>query len=152
MANYARYRKALLAKVHLAKKDLGLNDQEYRAILGELFGVESAGQLPAQKLAHLVEHFEARGWQAQPKARRKKDSHGYPRQSMPDRKALLSKIEAQLAEKGRAEGRHVPWAYAAGILQRMYGVERMEWANAEQLRGVVAALHRDARRYGRSTG
>jgi len=64
----------------------------------------------------------------------------------------MKKIEALLSEKGRVEGSYVPWDYAKAILQRQCGVERLEWASPEQLRGLIAALDKDARRKGRRRG
>ena len=63
----------------------------------------------------------------------------------------MDKIEALLAEKGRVEGTHMPWAYAVAVLKKQSGgVTRcFEHATPEQLRGVIAALTRDARRKGR---
>lgn len=55
-------RRGLLAKVHIARKDLGLSEEEYRATLRELFGTESAAQLSEGQLGELVEHFLHRGW------------------------------------------------------------------------------------------
>ncbi|EMG36273.1 Protein of unknown function (DUF1018) [Desulfocurvibacter africanus PCS] len=56
------YRRGLLAKVHIARKDLGLTEEEYRATLREMFGIESAAQLTEEQLGDLVEHFLHRGW------------------------------------------------------------------------------------------
>jgi hypothetical protein len=56
------YRRGLLAKVHIARKDLGLTEEEYRATLREMFGIESAAQLTEEQLGGLVEHFLHRGW------------------------------------------------------------------------------------------
>ncbi len=55
-------RRGLLAKVHIARKDLGLSEEEYRAILRELFGTGSAAQLSERQLGALVAHFLHRGW------------------------------------------------------------------------------------------
>jgi hypothetical protein len=67
------------------------------------------------------------------------------------RKPLMEKIEALLAEKGRVEGTHVPWGYAVAVLKRQSGgVTRcFEHATPEQLQGVIAALMYDAKRHGR---
>jgi hypothetical protein len=66
----------------------------------------------------------------------------------------MRKIEALLAEKGRVEGTDMPWAYAVGILKKhSNGVTRcFEHATPEQLRAVIAALMKDAKRHGRRTG
>ena len=51
-------------KIHIAKKDLGLSDDVYRVILGELFGEESAGKLSIKQLEALIKHFEKLNWPA----------------------------------------------------------------------------------------
>jgi len=58
------YRRVLLAKVHIAKKDLGVDEDIYRMILREEFGVDSAADLANRELEQLVLRFEARGWKA----------------------------------------------------------------------------------------
>ena len=58
------YRRVLLAKVHIAKKDLGVDEDIYRMILREEFGVESAADLANRELEQLVLRFESRGWKA----------------------------------------------------------------------------------------
>lgn len=147
--------KSLLAKVHVAKKQLGLSNDDYRAVLLEQFGQDSAGRLTDAQLRKLVAHFRGLGWQDAPKARSRNDTHGRPRnldrKGYNSRTAMMEKIEAMLAEKGRDEKGHIPWSYAASILKRQCGVERLEFASCEQLKGVIAALYRDAKRKGRET-
>ncbi|WP_034627152.1 regulatory protein GemA [Desulfocurvibacter africanus] len=147
--------KSLLAKVHVAKKQLGLSDDDYRAVLLEQFGQDSAGQLSDGQLRKLIAHFRGLGWQDAPKARSKADAHGRPgnlnRKGYNSRTAMMKKIEAMLAEKGTDENGFIPWSYAASILKRQCGVERLEFASPEQLSGVIAALYRDAQRKGRET-
>lgn len=150
-------RKGLLAKVHIAKAQLALDDDTYRAVLGG-YGVTSAKDLDTAGLEKLLLHFERRGWHPTPGRTRKADKHGAPANlarngrkgaAKPyDRSALLTKIEALLADKGAAQGAHVPWDYAAAILKRMYKVDRLEWATAEQLRGVMVALMKGGKRKG----
>ena len=153
-------RRALLAKVHVAKKQLGLDDPEYRAVLAR-FEVESSAALDIRGLESLLAHFRDLGWNPAPSsvgAVREPPAltpapvaRDHRPQASPGREALLAKIEALLSEKGRAEGSYVPWDYALAILQRQCGVERLEWASPEQLAAVIAALARDARRKGRRT-
>ncbi|MOA20896.1 hypothetical protein D3C78_1413660 [compost metagenome] len=86
----------------------------------------------------MLAELERLGWQPQPRK-------GAGRQVKPaaGRAALVGKINAFLAEAGR------PVAYADAMALRMYHVERLEWCNEEQLRGIVSALAYDARRHGR---
>ncbi len=59
-------RRSLLAKVHIAKKDLGLDDAAYRAVLAR-HGVESSSKLDMKGLEKLLTHMEKLGWVSTPK-------------------------------------------------------------------------------------
>lgn len=128
-----------LAKIHIAKSQLGLDDETYRAILARVAGVRSAKDLSPRQIGAVLAEFVRLGWvpKATKKAGRKAPS------TAAGKKALTSKIEAFLAEAGR------PWAYADGMAQRMFKVERVEWCNEDQLHRIVAALSYDASRHGR---
>lgn len=152
-------RKHMLAKVHVAKKQLGLKDEEYRAILDGQYGVESAKELSVPQLHGLLIYFSRLGFT--PKRGSAKRGAKRNWKTTPallagdhtdlDRDGLMSKIEALLAEKGRVEGTHVPWGYATAILKRQTGnvIRCFEHAQPEQLRDVMLALMRDAKRKGR---
>ncbi|MEL6487554.1 MAG: regulatory protein GemA [Pseudomonadota bacterium] len=62
-------RRVMLAKVHIGKKDLGLDDDDYRQILQDETGHSSAGDCDVAQLDRVVRRFEARGWKPLPKAR-----------------------------------------------------------------------------------
>ncbi|HWH86334.1 MAG TPA: regulatory protein GemA [Pseudomonas sp.] len=128
-----------LAKIHVAKKQLGLDDETYRAILARLCGVKSAKDLNARQLPLVLQEFERLGWQPV------KTKHG-KRPNPPDNKAaLMSKIEAQLSAANRS------WAYADGMAMHMFKVEKVDWLGGDQLLKLVQALAIDARRHGRKT-
>jgi phosphosulfolactate synthase (CoM biosynthesis protein A) len=54
-------RNGLLALVHIAKKDLGLTDEEYHACVTAL-GAGSAGALSISELERLMKHFKKMGF------------------------------------------------------------------------------------------
>ena len=140
---HAKGRRGLLAKVHIAKKQVGLNDAQYRNMLEDRYGEDSAGRLSVGQLEDLVEHMRKLGWeQPQPK----------PRADGPREPAMVAKVEALLAELGKLEDRRVSWNYARSILRRQHGVDRLEWATAEQLRGVIAALDKRIRKLEQAEG
>ena len=56
-----RQRNGLLAIVHIAKKDLGLDDAEYMETLG-VYGVSSAGAMSVPELEDLVDYFGSLGF------------------------------------------------------------------------------------------
>lgn len=124
-----------LSKIHIAKKDLGLDDDTYRAMLMRITGKTSSKDLNPLQTANVLRELERLGWQPKRGAAKPKPAA--------DRAKLVGKIEAQLADAGRS------WAYGDAIAKRLYKVEKVEWLNPEQLRGVVAALSYDAKRHGR---
>jgi len=124
-----------LSKIHIAKKDLGLDDDTYRAMLVRVVGKSSSKDLTPLEVAKVLQELERLGFK--PKRGRAK-----PKPAA-DRAKLVGKIEAQLASAGRQ------WEYGDGIAKRLYKVEKVEWLNPEQLRGVVTALAKDAKRHGR---
>lgn len=133
-------RNGQLAKIHIARQQLGLDEEEYRGLLGRVAGVSSAKDLNPRQIGAVLAAFEALGWQ--PKAPAKQ---GRKRPHVKSsRERLLGKIEAQLTEAGRA------WAYADALALRICKVERLEWCTDEQLQKVVAALGYDAKRHGRT--
>lgn len=132
--------KKALAMVHLAKKDLRLDDDMYRNLLKDRFGVGSAKDLTPAQLGLLLDQFRQLGFKPSKKPAEVKKGRNTGR--------LLAKIEALLAAKGQDEGRFVPLSYAEGLLKKMTGVEKLEWATPEDLRKVVAALSVHNRRHG----
>ncbi len=79
MAKYnPKWRNAMLAKVHIAKKHIpGMDDELYRAILEERYGKQSAGKLTMRELGDFVQYLEGKGAEfTQPgqRARSKKKS------------------------------------------------------------------------------
>ena len=130
-------RKSLIAKVKIAQKALGLDDDTYRAILERQTDKRSCIELTVPQLVRVVAYMRTIGWQepAQKPSRRKP--------VIPEAAGYVNKIEALLAEAKR------PWSYAAGIAKRMYKVEKLEWLTPDQVRGIMVVLMRDAERHGR---
>lgn len=130
-----------LAKIHIAKTQLGLDDDTYRAILARVAGVRSAKDLSPRQIGAVIAEFERLGWV--PKVAQK-TTRAKPNPAA-DRRKLVSKIEAFLAEASR------PWEYADGMALHMFKVQKVEWCDTDQLRRLIAALAYDAKRNGRPT-
>ena len=58
--------RALLAKVHIAKKELALSDETYRDILARVTGCQSSRDCSERQLEQLLDEFRRLGWK--PKA------------------------------------------------------------------------------------
>ncbi|HAF00411.1 MAG TPA: GemA protein [Methylophilaceae bacterium] len=117
-------KKAEIAKIHIAKKDLGLDDETYRSLLWTAARVESSKDLDHAGRAAVLEHFKARGW---------KPKHVKPNVNN-IKQPLIAKIAALLTDM------QLSWAYADGIAKQMFKREKVQWCNPQELRGIVAAL------------
>lgn len=126
-------RRRELARIHIAKHELGLDDESYRAMLWACARVRSARDLDAAGRARVLDHLKACGF----KGKHPGSPHNLQSE---ERGPQLSKIEALLADARR------PWAYVDGMTQRMFGVARVTWCDQEQLQKIIAALVYDQRR------
>ncbi|MFH1984145.1 MAG: regulatory protein GemA [Pseudomonadota bacterium] len=135
-----------LAKIHIAKKQIGMDEATYRDMLLAVAGVDSAAALDDAGMRRVLQHLAMSGFKG--KAGRKTGA-AYPGRpkNMDDfeRGPMLRKIEALLAEAKR------PWDYAHGIAKQMFRTERVEWLPTEDLHRVVSAMVYEARRAGRRT-
>lgn len=121
-------RKRQIAQIHIAKSDLGLDDDTYRAMLMDVAGVNSSTKLTAKQRAAVLERFEARGW--------KNKKHRAPAVTA-EKAPYVRKIGALLADM------KLSWNYANGIAKQMFKKQRVQWCEPEQLRAVVAALAKE---------
>ena len=60
-------RRAMIGKMHIAKKDLRLDEDDYRQIIADETGKTSAADLSEAELDAVLARFKARGWQPTPK-------------------------------------------------------------------------------------
>lgn len=64
-------RRALIAKVHVAKKQLGIDEDTYRAVMLRITGKTSAADCSTGELTGLLAAFETQGFQPTTKISRK---------------------------------------------------------------------------------
>lgn len=149
-ARPAQPRPSALAQIHIAKKELGLDDDTYRAMLFGVARVHSAKDLDHAGREKVLAHLKRSGWK--PAAAKAKPAAGSPREGQPHnlnseaRGPQLRKVEAFLASAGR------PWAYAHGMAKRMFGLANIALADEGQLQKIIAALAYDAKRRSTKTG
>ncbi len=130
------YRTKDLARIHMAKKELGLDDDAYRALIQGTTGKSSSGDLTPRERIKLLQALQQLGAPASTR----KVFPGKPNNPPPDKDRLIAKIEAFLADAKR------PWAYAHGMAKRMFKREQVQDCDPGELVRIVAALTYDARR------
>lgn len=121
-------RNSLLAKIHIAKKQLVLDDAIYRDMLWRLTGKRSCKQMSIKELSSVLRDCERLGFKPI-------KQHGRKPNVASHRKAILGKIEAILTDLA------LPWQYAENMAKTMFGSYGViEWLNDEQLYKLMQAL------------
>lgn len=133
MSKLARdHRNTDLAKIHVAKKQLGMSDEDYRAMLWTQGRVTSSGDLDHAGRQRVLDHLKACGFKPAASANTKRPARPTP---APDKLKLVRRIRAQLISLG-----NLPDTYADGIGKQMYGLQFFEWGTHDQLHAITAAL------------
>lgn len=122
-------RKSLMAKIHVAKSQLKMDDDTYRAMLLNITGRASCVTLNLVQLQRVLSHLEERGFKATRKHLGKKPMH------FVDKTPMMNKLSVLLANYNKS------WAYADGMAKRMFQKERVQFLNADELRRLIAALN-----------
>jgi phage gp16-like protein len=133
-------RNKALAAIHIAKTQLALDDDAYRAVIRRVSAangpeVDSAARLDRTQMIAVLEEFRRLG-AARSGAHKPGSYRGRPHNfSSPRMPEMITKIEAQLADMG------LSWAYADAIAKRQCGIARVAWVRDEdKLRAIIAAL------------
>ena len=125
------YRQKVLAKIHIAGKELGLSEDEYRDLIASVApGRESAADLSEHQLHLLLNRFHELGWR--PRLRRTEDRPLSP----------MAWKARQLWLELHALGavHHPGWPSLARFAKRMTGVEDLRRLDARQATVVIEAL------------
>lgn len=138
----------LLAKVHIAKKDLGLTDEHYRDVLERFTGQRSAAGLSEAQLIKVLKHFESEGFKpkviAGAKATSAPKSGRRPADHPMARKARAMWISLHQLGVVQDPSESALEAFA----KRQLKVDALQWANQRQGFRLIEALKAWAEREG----
>ncbi|HZF99161.1 MAG TPA: regulatory protein GemA [Pseudoxanthomonas sp.] len=134
-------RRQQLARIHVAKKQLGLDDETYRSLLLRVGGHASSADMTLSQRNAVIREFVRLGFKEERKVQQRKRWPGEPKNC--DAVPLLRKVRALLTDQRR------PWSYAHKLGERMFNVKRVEWLREDQLHSLVSALQIDANRKGK---
>lgn len=116
-------RKRDLATIHIAKTQLGLDEETYRQMLWTIGRVKSSADLDYAGRRNVIDHLVSRGFK----------KHSRPKTANV-KAPQIQKIEALLADQ------KLPWSYADGVAKQMFGRDKLEWCSGQELRAVIVAL------------
>lgn len=129
-------RKADLAAIHIAKKDLGWDDGTYRDVLFTVCRVRSSADLDFGGRKRWLAHLKSCGW----KGAGRRSSTKAPRAQLTPVQRKAWSLWQQLADAGLVHDRSMAGLVAFGA--RQTGVDRLEWLKDRQLDLVITSLKR----------
>ncbi len=133
-------RRALLARLHIARKELGLDEETYRAALQRIAGASSARDLSDEAIERVLAEFRRRGWRPG-KARPARSSRGGRRWRPPAKHAHQRKVWALWGElKRQGVWRDPNPASLVKFVRRLTGVDDPDWLTPAQSNKVIEAL------------
>lgn len=136
-----KLRNAELAQIHIAKSQLGMEEDTYRNLLWTIGRVRSSKDLDWAGRKRVLDHMRACGWQPA----RKRGPTG---RALAD-DAQSRKIRAMwlaLADAGVVRNRSEKALLA--YVKRQTGIEALEWLKMHEADKVIEALKRWAKREG----
>ncbi len=124
--------KKQLAVIHIAKKQTGMKEDEYRALLSSA-GVTSSKNLDGKGFSHVMDRFEAMGFKTT--SLRKKAGNRRKVKNLPRSKsAMMWKIEAILLDM------NLSWGYVDEIAKKRFGIEKVQWLESEEVRKIMLMM------------
>jgi len=132
-------RRAMLAKVHVAKKELGLDETAYGDVLFRETGHSSSANCSDAELVKLLDAFKRMGWQAKPKQ---------PRSRIADHKSAR-KARALWISLGHLGAIETPSEKALETFaKRQLDCVQLQWADQKMMFKLIEALKSMALRNG----
>ena len=129
--------RAELAKIHIAKKELGMSDDAYRDLLRLHFGVESARDLSPRQVTVLLNKFRAKGWRPRRKVKSGRRGAALKKKNF---KEISSGPNARqkryILALWNALGYDV--AKPDARVKRQFGIDRFEWLHDDHALFVLA--------------
>lgn len=129
-----RIRQALLAQIHIAQRDLQLDEAAYRLLLQRLTGRNSCAEMNLTQLQAVRREMVLRGFKPV-------EPWQWVDHAAVDRRPLLRQIIA-LANQA-----HVGEGYVNSLARRISGKERLAFCNGDELHDIIAALNVHQRRH-----
>lgn len=131
--NGTHLRNAELAQIHIAKTQLGIDEETYRAVLWTVGRVRSSKDLDWTGRKQLLEHFKAKGWKPAPpkRANAAKPVSG-------GQEGMIRALWSDLNQAGKV--RDPSDAALGSWLMRNKWPQRVEWLDGHQVTQAIEAL------------
>lgn len=140
-------RRAAVIKVQIARKELGLDEDTYRAVLERITGRTSSADCSDAQLGRVLDDFKAKGWK--PKVIVGGRSSRPARKTPPASSPVAKKARALwLSLHHLGVVREPSETALEAFARRQLGVDRLHWADQSQGYRLIEALKAMAEREG----
>lgn len=143
-------RQGLIRLIHVAKRDLQLDDDTYRTILQRVAGKGSSSELTVPELEKVLEHMKRSGFKVRSKGKASRNAQ--PAKAKPSR---------PLAQDGESKKVRALWLFLhqlgvvknpaeealAAYVKRIAGVDALQWINGEQAERLIETMKKWAMRF-----
>ena len=135
-------RQKLLAQVHIAKKELGLDDDLYREMLYASFRVKSAKYLNDIQLAHFIDILKKCGWKRQGKEHYPEGFGKDKYENLGNRKGFATPAQLRLIEAlwDRVSFAEDKETALRRFLENRFRISHIRFLTAEKASRVIDAL------------
>lgn len=127
-------RKNELAMIHIAKKDLNIDDDTYRNILWTCASVKSSKDLDFHGRTKVIEHFKACGWKPKPPAKTKQTTKLSDEPQHKKIRALWLELHAVGTVIDPSE------KAILRFIKNQTKIDRMEWLSNKQASQIIERL------------
>ena len=142
-------RQRLIRLIHVAKRDLSLDDDTYRSILQRFGRKESSSDLTVPELEQVLEHLKRSGFKVRSKGKPAKP------------KAVKAKPSRPLAQDAESKKIRALWLFLhelgavknpseealAAYVKRIAGVDALQWISGEQAERLIKTMKKWAMRF-----
>ena len=142
-------RQRLIRLIHVAKRDLSLDDDTYRSILQRFGRKESSSDLTVPELEQVLEHLKRSGFKVRSKGKPAKP------------KAVKAKPSRPLAQDAESKKIRALWLFLhelgavnnpseealATYVKRIAGVDGLQWISGEQAERLIETMKKWAMRF-----
>lgn len=131
-------KRPLLAKIHIAKAQLNLDDDQYRDIVRRVTGKDSAAQCRYSQLVDLINEFKSLGW----KTEKKKAFRRAPSDGIKKIYALWGKLQALGAVQSTDK------TALDAFVKKYTGIDSVQWLQPAQQQKIIEILKQWIKRIG----
>jgi phage gp16-like protein len=146
-------RRTMIAKIHVAKKELGFDDGDYRALLERVTGKVSTTAMNAGEMGRVLDELARLGWAPMAGGKVQKRSGTRPAAEAAYRGGAdhpaAKKARAMLISLGMLGViRNPSEAALEAFARRQMGTTQLQWADQAQVYKLIEALKAIAQRHG----